>query len=507
MFLLKILVANVFIFLFLNDAMASQTVTLSDSFSCKKERDKKQFRLSPYGSYLVCGGTQGSEYQVKVLSILDKPGQVNAFDIPFEKELIGGIEITEIGSDEKFTLMTRYSRVDGIEGTQSRLFLGNNSNGQVTQVADTLPAGCSIKGAAMSPNAKSLVYAVSGVTFKVDYNTLTSSFHGCPKKHVGYYHYNVATAQFRRLSDRVDETMITHAPLITADSKAAIITSGSDLHLISVGLPTGQPVIELAKETRKNDLGILGAFWRLDFAGPNHLFGALKRTSKYDDVPDGYVAQVLAIAPLNGGKVTELSMGLMPEDKQGVVQIWPRSSPNGKWFTFGMAEGKEPEGFYAVSNQSSELLMLSPELLYGGEHTPDSSGVVFEHEDRMYYAPFDGSGVTMYNTKLDYYDNKVATNARHNLVKFAAGRTYFLADNLSDNCGRGWAGLYSVPIKGGKVEPVMPPFTENCEVFDYTFSKDLKDIIYISSDGQNRGYKFHKAEIADHRLQVELWGF
>ena len=173
------------------DLAAAQKQTLDGDFFCGGRYKKSDFFLSRYGSYLVCGGSQSHGYRVNVVSILDKPGRVHTFDVPIEKERIFGVSINVISPDERYTLLTRYEKIDGFKHSQARLFLGNNQSGDTAAITKSLPGGCTVSGAALSNNGRAVVYSVNGLDIKTDFNTMTTTRHGCAAKDVGYFHFDI----------------------------------------------------------------------------------------------------------------------------------------------------------------------------------------------------------------------------------------------------------------------------------------------------------------------------
>lgn len=491
------------------DLAAAQKRTLDGEFHCGGRYKKSDFILSRYGSYLVCGGSQSHDYRVNVVSILDKPGRVYTFDVPIEKERIFSIDINAISHDEQHTLLTRYATIDGYKHSQARLFLGNNQRGDTVAITKALPGGCTVSGAALSNDGRAVVYSVNGLEFKTDFNTMTSTRHGCTAQYVGYHRFDIGSQKTNKLLQQVSETMLTYAPIISADSNTTIVTGDSTYKAHAVSLGSDKPSIALAKKTWNSDLQARGAFYRQGFAGTDFVFGTQLKSSQSPDVPVGSVGEVLAVAPLDGGDLVELSLELMSEDDNGTVHAGVSASPQGNWLTFFKIDSNDGnnsvKGLFSIPSGGGDPIFLDKVSLGEPTYSEDDTGVVYELDKQMVYSRLDGSKRVIYDTRIEYFGEEAAKNARHNVVKVHRGRSYFKADNLSEECGKGWAGLYSVPLEGGEVVPVMPPFTKHCEVYDFTFSKDGKSIIYISSIGRGLGYIFHQADIADHGLQTELW--
>lgn len=520
-FLCCLVISFVSLFCISAVSVATETQDIS-KFSCGSEKDKRNFVYSRNGRYLICA----NDGNIHVFSVFEKNGISRRFDLPLfsASELISIVGVTQ---NEQYTVFLVKTRgvVDAHQQPRGSLYVGENKTGAVKEVTRTLSKGCSVAWAKLSPNGDYAAYAVMGVKAELNADPTLSKSFGCESESTGYFVYNLQSKQVKKLSNEMPENAVVYPPRISADSKKVVFSGNTLGNYWVKDIAKEMPPEPIGAKLRKSDLGPRGQFNAMGMVGGEYLHGRMftgKHSDKKTDEVSMHDTAWLIAVPLNGSdSVMELAYSDIDKGTFIPAHSWVAGSPSGEYLTYFQNLQSGLTGLYSIASKGGKPILLhssrsleieEPVFVDGGK------AIIFEAEDRIYFAKLDGAEHLIYDTRqVEGYENrepiKLARSARNkHVTKVHNGRLYFMAEHLGENCPKrstsphfAPVGLYSVPLGGGKVKSVLPKTTQDCYVIDYAFSQDGKSVIYVSKTRRKgNGYRFHKADIDDYSLQTHI---
>lgn len=493
-----------------------------DALNCEGRKSRTRVAFSSYGKYFVC---IGKDAKVRILSIAENPGKLLTLKLPVEVDRSDNISDVEVTKDERHSVIEIIKSVDGFKTSSMRLFVANNETGLVTSLVNNVPDSCTVESNGLSSDGRYLVYSISGLGTRTDYNTMKITAYGCDLKYSGYYVFDFKTMSSKLLHKFKTDSAMGFIPYFSPDSKHVLIAGDHTSELIVANLTGQRKLVDIGNELRNASAGYERNFYALGFAGNRHVYGKMKKSSDAPEIDSGYDAEILTVVPINGEPIILVSTGLMPEGVHKVKHIIPVASPDGRRIFYTQRDGLEADAMiYAVPTEGGD-----PQLVYKSKRlgvgslivTPDNEGIVYESRDKLHYSNFDGSDSISYSRYVDLLEEQeelvdgevklTKTKVQRkfkvpggDLIRFNRGRIYFIGENVSRHCGEGWLGIYSAPVEGGETKYVMPHSTKNCYVYDFTFSRDGKTMYYVSSKERSRDFVFHSVNTEKYEEQTEI---